>query len=192
MRNFVHTTIFAAARTKVIINAIARIALAALSMLASAGLAFADDSPKLSRQTINRAGWAIPGLEKIGKLKPPAQPTDFALGGKTISFRTYRLSRESRPRGVIVPLIFVTDDSVVIKEQRILPSQIKEYSLDGIVFCYVVEATPWVPDGVAGILIYFAYYNDDKDGKFKVLEFPDPIAAVGKPVEPIRLPAWAR
>ncbi|MGO9095742.1 MAG: hypothetical protein ACLQGV_11010 [Bryobacteraceae bacterium] len=82
-------------------------------------------------------------------------------------------------------------DSVVMEQHRLIPKLIKEYSLEGVVFCYLVEGAPIVTNGVEAKLIELAYYDDDKTGNFKVLEYPNPVVAAGQPVEPIRLPAWA-
>jgi hypothetical protein len=165
--------------------------LAALSILTSVSVASGDDAERVARQVINPTGWAIPGREEVVGSNRPTRSATFPLAGKTIHLRIFDLPHRSGENATTIQLMFVRGDSVVIQQHRLIPKLIKEYSLEGVVFCYLVEGAPIVTNGVEARLIELAYYDDDKTGSFKVLEYPNPVVAAGQPVEPIRLPAWA-
>lgn len=156
----------------------------------------AAEPERQARRIINHDGWKVPGRQWAAARRPTSAH-ELTVRDRVVKLESFsRISRVStQSTSGEVSVIVIGSDTVTLRQIRVTTTRMDRYSFDGDVFCYYVTASP-IDDGnravggVAGISLELAYYDDDRDGRYEVLEFPDPVLRAGETALKVRLPKW--
>jgi hypothetical protein len=175
--------------------------LTALLLISALLYSLGADDTKQVRRFVNPRGWHFPGQEGIAGAKPTST-TNAALAGIAVEISVFSNlpiwnQREKRYVTVRVPFATGSQDSITITEQDLAADKVVRYSVANRPFLYTMLAYPCSrrpkgPGGCAGADIKLAYYDDDGDGLFEVMEVVNSIISPDSTQnwQP-RVPAWA-
>ena len=137
---------------------------------------------------IKGGGWAIPSLT-------PSKTTIFtqkvvtkAKKKVTVTVTDYELQNN-----------IVTDEPFASIKKDFGQNQyltIREYKIKNRIFSYKIQVTPVSINKTTGAitsiggLFYFAFYDEDGDGKFETLALDETISGISSFINPPHIPQW--
>lgn len=161
----------------------------------------AQDSKQISR-LVNPAGWTFPGQEGIAGRQPNSATTSRIAGVpvEIARFSGLPIWNERQKQYLVSRVVFAysSGESLTIRERELVAHEVSRYSVANRPFLYTMLAYPCAVDpetkhgGCAGADVKLAYYDEDGDGSFEVLEVVNPILSsdTSRNWHP-RVPTWA-
>jgi hypothetical protein len=147
-------------------------------------------------RVVNSDGWTVPGINWVKSSAGPRADQQIVIKNRTVTLETFtNFNGPISSTAGRVPFIFVGQDEVNFRQLNVKVLRLERYSYEGKPFCYHVTVAPYDfpkhgPGGVWASSFELAYYDDDATGKFRTLEYPDPIVRAGRSAIKVRLARW--